>query len=243
MKFYYSFYLIIFILITPSSYCQSIGFFAGYGFLNMGEVNSDLKTSHSSFASFGAFASPPEEVNGGLFLEGNIKFGIANFNLGLSGNYISSSGSFRYSDEIGLFEESYDVSTTEILGLFEIFIVEESIVKPFLQLAGGIGFAKAEHLGNLRIFADPTYNLKVTNTVDGSYFAGRIKGGLKFFVQSFVFEIGLGYRIADAGELVGDHVENGIKYANMPVRDVNGKGIKFDYSGLILTGGISILIF
>lgn len=243
MKISYLFYIIIFLLVPSFCYSQSLGFTAGYGVLNMGQVNSDLKTSYSSLASIGAFSSPPEEINGALFLEGNVKFRIANFNLGVSGNYISSSGSFSYFDEIGTFKESYDVSTLEILGLFEILIIENSFVRPFLQLAGGAGFARAEHLGALKIHSDPTFDLNVKNTVNGSYFAGRIKGGLQFIVQSFVFEIGLGYRFADSGELVGDHVENGRTYKDMPVRDINGNGIEFDYSGLIFTGGISILFF
>jgi hypothetical protein len=242
MKISQLFYVVIFTLISSLSHSQSIGFTAGYGFINMGEVNSDLKTSYTSFASFGAFSSPPKELNGNLFLEGNVKVGIANFNLGVSGNYISSTGSFGYSDEVGFFEENYDVSTTEVVGLVEILIVERSIVQPFLQLAAGVGFAKAEHIGALRIYNDPSFDLDVKNTVDGSYFAGRIKGGLQFLVQNFVFEIGLGYRIANAGELVGEHVENGVTYKDMPVRDINGNDIEFDYSGVFLTGGISIMI-
>jgi hypothetical protein len=232
-------------LFSSFIYTQSIGFSAGYGFLNMNEVNKDLELFQSLFT--GVTATLPEEVTGGLFLEGNFKYGIRNFNLGITGNYISSSGYFSYSDTYGSYRGNYDVSTIEILALFEaVILIENSSIQPFIQLAGGIGLASAERFGKFVYHADPFYT--VTNTVDGNYFAGRIKGGLQFVLQNIILELAAGYKIAYAGELKGDHIEREYMFGNewtvknMPVEDINGKAIKFDYSGFLFTGGFSIVI-
>jgi len=242
MKSNILFILVFFLNITTSVYSQSIGISVGYGLVNMKEVNNDLEDSENLISSAGGITTEPDKVNGGLLLEGNFKYGIGNFNLGISGNYISSSGSFSYNDISGSFEENYDVNTTEILGLFEIlFPIENSTMQPFIQLAAGIGLASAEHLGDLRFYSDPSNNISVKNTVEGNYFAGRIKGGLNFILKNIILELAGGYRIANAGEIKGDHIENGMTFEDMPVRDLSGNGIEFDYSGIFITGGISII--
>lgn len=234
--------IIFFLFITTIMFPQSLGISVGYGLVNMNEVNKDLEDSENLISSAGGITNDPDKVNGGLLLEGNFKYNIGNFNLGVLGNYISSSGSFSYNDISGSFEENYDVNTAEILGLFEIlFPIENSTMQPFIQIAAGIGLASAEHLGDLRLYEDPSNNISVKNTVDGNYFAGRIKGGVNFLVNNIILELAGGYRIANAGELKGDHVENGVTLEDMPVRDINGNGIEFDYSGIFLTGGVSII--
>ena len=232
-----------FLLISTIAYSQSIGISVGYGTLNMSEVNSDLQDSQGAISSIGAFTSAPENITGKLFLEGNYKIGISNFNLGVSGSYSSSSGNFSYNDVSGSFEENYDVKTIEALALFEIlFPIPSSPVQPFVQLAGGIGMATAEHLGDFILYSDPSANNSVENKVEGNYFAGRLKGGLQFALSNITLEMAAGYRIANAGELKGDLVENGITFKDMPVRDISGNPIEFDYSGLLITGGISIAL-
>lgn len=234
---------VIFLCVCPLVYSQSIGISAGYGLLKMDKVNKDLEDSENILSSAGIFTSSPDKIKSGLFIEGNFKYGTGNINLGIDGNYISSSGNFSYNDFSGSYVENYDVSTIEILGLIEILIQSEnSTVQPFIQAAGGIGIASVEHTGDFRYYADPSYNLSVKNTVDGNYFAGRIKGGLQFVLQNVILEIAIGYRIANAGELKGNHLENGVSYENMPVRDISGNPIEFDFSGFLITGGISIRI-
>lgn len=233
------------ILLAASTFLhtQTIGFSAGYGIISMDKVNKDLDNSKDALSSAGLFTSAPEKISGGLFIAGNVKYGFGNINIGVDGGYISSSGSFTYNDASGSFNENYDVSTIEILGLIEILIpTSNPIVQPFVQAAGGIGIASAEHTGDFIYYSDPSYNISVKNTVNGNYFSGRIKGGLQFSIQNVVLELAVGYRISNAGELKGDHVQNGIRYENMPVRDINGNALEFDYSGFLFTGGIGIRI-
>lgn len=236
--------LIVFLFLSNNDilFCQSLGFSLGYGITNMNKVNEDLEDSENIISSVGGITKSPDRVKGGIFLEGNFKYGLGNFNLGITGDYISSSGNFSYSDASGSFEENYEASTIEILGLLDItFPMENSTIKPFIQLAGGIGLASAEHLGDFVIFSDPSSNISVKNTVEGNYFAGRVKGGIGFVMQNIILELAGGYRIANAGELQGEHTENGISVNDQPVRDINGNPIEFDYSGIFLSGGISIL--
>jgi len=49
--------------------------------------------------------------------------------------------------------------------------------------------------------------------------------------------------MSNAGELKGDHLVNGITYKDEPLTEVNGKGLEFDFSGFLITGGIAINIF
>lgn len=215
----------------------------GYGVLNMTDVNNDLDDSQKIFTDLGLNTNSPDLISGGLFLEGSLKFIIDRFRLGLAVDHISSSGEFRYNDPSGSFEEKYDVSTTEITALFEVLLAsKQSRVQPFLRINGGIGLASADHKGDFQIFGSPEFTIDVTNNVSGKYFAGRVQGGVQFILNGAILELALGYRIADAGELKGDHIENGITLEDMPVRDISGNGISFDYSGFLVTAGISILL-
>ena len=238
--------IISLILFSSLVYCQSIGFSAGYGFLNMNEVNKDLEFFEGHISSDYGITSSHDEISGGLFLEGNFKYAIRNFNLGITANYISSSGNFNYGGVYESFEQNYDVGTIEILALFEILIlIENSSIQPFIQLVGGVGFASAEHLSGWWHAIEGDGNFKETG--DGNYFAGRMKGGLQFVLQNLILEIAAVYRIANAGELKGDYVGsdsfgNVVTVKNMPVRDTRSNPIEFDFSGFILTGGISIVI-
>ena len=233
--------LFSFLLINSIIYCQSIGISVGYGFLNLNEVNSDLQDSRDLISSVGGITSAPEEITGKLFIEGNFKIGIRNYNLGITANYSSSSGSFSYSDVSGSFEENYDVKTIEALALFEfLFPIDNSPVQHFIQLAVGIGMASADHLGEFILFSDPSANFSLENMVDGNYFAGRIKGGFQIALRNITLEMAAGYRIANAGQLTGNHTVNGVTIENMPLRDISGNPIEFDYSGLLLTAGVSI---
>jgi len=215
----------------------------GYGALKMTEVNNDLKDSKNFIGELGLIANSPDLISGGPFLEASLKFIISQFRIGMAVNYIFSSGEYSYSDPSGLFEEKYDVSTIEITALFEIvFANKQSMVKPFLRVNGGIGLASAEHKGDFQIYGSPEFTVDVTNNVSGNYFAGRFQGGAQYILNNVILELAVGYRFADAGELKGDHIENGIKYEDMPVRDINGNAISFDYSGFLVTAGISILL-
>lgn len=240
MKAIIFFVLVYFLPGTGLILCQSVGISVGYGYLNMSEVNQDLLDTENLISSAGGKPNEPNEIKGGLFLEGNFKYPIGNFNLGITADYISSSGNFSYGDQSGSLKEDYEVSTTEVLGLFEIiFPIELSSWQPFVQLAAGVGFANAERTIDFRIY-DPSAYLNLENTVDGNYFAGRIKAGADYIIQNVLLEIAAGYRLANARELKGDQVENGTTYSDMPVTDINGNEVEFDYSGFFVTGGVSI---
>jgi hypothetical protein len=241
--------VIIFSLFIYSTIlCQSLGISAGYGSLNMNDVNKDLNDFRNLFSVSLGLASARDNVSGGIIFGGNFKYPIGIFNIGIAGNYISSSSSFSSS---GIIEQnvavrlggSYDVSVFELLGLFEIiFPLKNSSFQPFGQLAGGVGFASAKRLYEFRIVTEPTESASMKNTVDGSYFAGRIKGGLRFVLQNIILEIAAGYRIADAGKLKGSVTGSGEDGKNKVVEDINGNAVEFDYSGFLITGGISIAI-
>jgi len=232
--------LMFILLVSSMAFSQSIGISAGYGSLNMNNVNKDMEDFQKLFEDQGAVTSSPEEISGGIFYEGNIKYSINNVNLGILGDYISSSGSFGYADNSGSFNQNYDVSTIEVLLLGELLIpIENSSFQPFIQLAGGIGFATAERTIDVAVYEDPSYNVSAKNSVDGNYFSGRIKAGVGYVLQNIIIEIAGGYRIANAGELKGDYTVNETTLQNTTVNDIRNVAIEFDYSGFIVTAGIS----
>lgn len=237
------FAIITLLIFCPFIFTQSIGLSAGYGFLNMDKVNAEMEDSYNIITSAGIYAMEPEKISGGLFLEGNFKYTINNFNLGIEGDYISSTGNFRFNDYAVSFAENYDVKTIEIFGLIEILLpTDNPVIEPFIQAAGGIGIASADFTGSLIDFTNSDNNSNIKSNLDGNYFAGRFKGGMHFIIQKIVLELAIGYRMSNAGELKGDHVINGIRYKNLPLYDINNNGIEFNYSGFLITGGISIHI-
>ena len=235
------FFVLVYILSgTTLVFCQSLGVSIGYGYLNMHDVNQDLLNTESLISGAGGYTNEPDEVKGGLFLEGDLKYSIGKFNVGITADYISSTGNFSYGDQSASLKENYNVSTTEVLGLFEmVFQIELSSWQPFVQIAAGVGFANAERTIDFRIY-NPAAYLNIENTADGTYFAGRIKSGVNYNIQNVLLEFAVGYRLADAGELKGDQVENGTTYSDVTMLDINGNDIEFDYSGFFVSGGVSI---
>ncbi len=233
--------LMFILLVSSLTLSQSIGVSAGYGSLSMDKVNKDMNDVQKLFSDEGAVTSSPDEISGGIFYEGNVKYSINNVNLGISGDYISSSGSFAFADNSVSFNQNYDVSTIEVLLLGELFIpIQNSSFQPFIQLAGGIGFATAERTIEIAVYEDPNFNVSAKNSVDGNYFSGRIKAGVGYIIQNIIIEIAGGYRIANAEELKGDYTVNGTTLENTTVNNItNNVVIEFDYSGFIVTAGIS----
>ena len=161
---------------SESTASYLLGLNIGYGTLSMKEVNDDLMDSENLFSSYGFKTKSPDNIDGGLFFEGNFKFGLGNFNFGVCGNYIKSKGEYRYSDVSGLFYETYDVSTFEVLGILEILLpINKTKFNIFMQIGGGVGMAKTMYEAEFRVYSTPAKNLKVKIDVDGKYFSGRIK--------------------------------------------------------------------
>jgi len=228
------------ILTCPFLYSQSIGFSIGYGAVNMNSVNKYMEESKNAFSGIGIY-SEPDEVKSGLFLEGSLKYGIGNANVGILYDYISSSGSYRFNIPEASYQENFDVSTGELLGMLEfLFGNDSSMVKPFLKAAAGIGFASAEYNLDFQYYQDPAYNLTAYHPLSGKDFAGRVEGGLQFFIRSaLIIELAVGYRIADSGDLKGDQTVNGSIFSNVSLLDNDQAPVKFNYSGFLLRAGIN----
>ncbi|MFZ1279982.1 MAG: hypothetical protein WAR59_04040 [Ignavibacteriaceae bacterium] len=226
---------------SKSTLISLLGLSIGYGTLSMREVNDDLMESQNIFYAAGFKPKGPDNIDGGLFFEGNFKFGLGNFNFGVCGNYINSKGEFRYSDGGGLFYENYDVSTLEVLGILEILLpINETKLNFFMQIGGGVGMAKVGYDAEFRVYNNPANNFKVRMEVDGKYFSGRIKSGIKLNLKRIILEAGVGYRISNAGELKGTYYEGDQKYEDLPITDINREPISFDFSGFLFAAGISL---
>ena len=228
---------------SESTLISLLGINIGYGTLSMKEVNDDLLESQHVFYAAGFKPNNPDYIDGGIFFEGNFMLGLGNFNFGVGGNYIQSEGEFRYSDAGGLFYETYDVSTFEVLGLLELLLsINKTKFNFFMQVGVGVGMAKVGYDAEFRDYSTSANNFKVKMDVDGKYFCGRIKSGIKLTIKRIIIEAGVGYRISDAGELKGTYNEGSQKYEDLPITDINGEPITFDFSGFLITAGISLML-
>jgi len=216
----------------------TIGFSAGYGMVNMSEVNSDLKDTYQVLRSANIPTSSPEEIKGGLFVDGNFLIRLEKISLGASVNYISGKGNLSFSDYSGSIEENYDASTIEIMGIIGTNIPFSQTVSLSFRGYAGYGLASVNHTGRINFFASPQNNINVTNDVSAGYFAARLQGGIEILAEPVILNISLAYRIANAGKLKGDMTENGRSYSNMGVRNSRGGDIEFDYSGITFLAGI-----
>jgi hypothetical protein len=231
--------VVIFILLFCSDllFAQTkttIGFSAGYGMLNMKEVNADLEDTYQLIHSLGVPAPPPKEIGGGLFLDGSVLVRLNNTSFGAGINYATGKGNISYTDYSGSIEESYDASTIEIMSIIGTSIPFNQTVALSLRCYAGYGLASVSHIGRFTFFSSPQDNIDVTHDVSGGYFSGRVQGGVEMLVEPVILSFALAYRIANAGVLKGNMTRDGISYSNVAIKNVRGGDIEFDFSGITL---------
>ena len=235
------FILLWFVLNNPFLCQSSVGFNAGYTQLKMEDVNNEFNV-YQDATPF----TKSNNISGSLFLEGNFKYTISPIIFGISSNYISSSGSFVFNmNGLKLYEEIYNVSCIEILGLLETaYEFNGSPLKLFIQLAGGIGLASAEQKEYLAAASVELPGIELNNNYGGNYFSGRLKGGLQYVINSLIFEFSFGYRFANAGKLELDSSlpqPDYIQGISSPYQ-VYVEELEFDYSGFLISAGVSFYL-
>ena len=238
---------IISLIILSSSFIsgQQIGIDLNVGNsdLRMEQVNNYLDNSES--VDLESLLLNPSEYNtlgGSLCFELGASARLSQLVLRISGNYLSSSGSWESRDTIRTINHDVDVSTFEFLASagYNIPIYKTASI----LLEGGIGYGFASSEINYVTKSFRFYNEleNINYSLSGGYFVGRLKGGfeaeLKWLVLRFVF----GYRFANPVILKGDEIINGVKKENQPVIDKNGNILEFDFSGICYSWGITVLI-
>jgi len=241
--------IILSFLFILTSYTYSIaqvqtylGIYAGYGMLNMKEVNDDLKDTYDAIRSFNIPISSPEDITGGLFLDGSLTFQSNKFLFGAEVNYISSSGNITYNDFTGSLEEKYDVNTIEFLGILGVKVPISELTSLVFKGYAGYGLASVEHNAAFIFYSSPSDNIIVKHEVDGGYFSSRLQGGFDFNINPVVISISVGYRIANSGQLKGSLTQDGTSYDNMGIRNTRGNDIEFDFTGVTFMGGFQFLL-
>jgi len=216
----------------------TIGLSAGYALLNLDEVNSDLKDSYLFLLSEDHHASSPDYVKGGSFVEGYFLVPFRKISLGASVSYVAGKGYIINVNTCGLFLESYDVSTFEIMGIIGKNIPLNQTLYLALRGYAGYGTASVHHIGKLTSYVVSGPNLNVTHNVSGGYFASRIQGGLEILLERLVLSFYVAYRLADPGILKGDVLINGTGYGNRGIQNIHGENIAFDFTGITFIAGV-----
>jgi hypothetical protein len=227
-----------------------MGFSIGYGILDMGEVNKDIidtfqkiKTANIIASAPNIRAPEPEEIKGGMYIDANLLMRFEKISLGASVNYIAGKGNYSYSDYNGSSEERYDASTYEFMGIIGTDIPFYRVIKLSFRGYAGYGLASAKHAERTHSIFSQDDNVTETNRVSGGYFCSRLQGGFGIFVEPVVLNFSIGYRIANAGRLVGEMIRNDVKYGDMGIENVHGSDTEFDYSGISFLAGIEFRIF
>lgn len=219
-----------------------LGIDAGYGILNMKEVNDDMKDTYDALRSFNIPISLPEDITGGFFIDGSLTFESNNLLFGATVNYLSSSGNITYNDITGSLEEKYDVNTTEFLGMLGVKIPISEITSFVFKGYAGYGLASVVHNAAFIFYSSPSDNVTIKHDVDGGYFSSRLQGGFDFNINPVVISLSVAYRIANSGQLKGSQTQNGMSYDNMGIRNTRGNDIEFDFTGVTFMGGLQFLL-
>lgn len=239
-------YLVIILMVIPVQLISQtnimLNFNAGYASVNMEDVNKDMEDTYDLLRTANINASKPEEVNGGLFVDGSFGIKINKLIFGVSASYINANGNITYSDITGSLEEEYKLSTIELMGFVGVNLPITEILSFEFRGAAGYGLAKVDYTGAASFFNNTSQNINNEGELSGGYFSGRLSGGFVFDLSGVLLNTMFGYRIANAGELEGDFTENGLSVNDRPLYNVRGNAIEFDYSGIFFAGGISIIL-
>lgn len=215
-----------------------LGLNVGYTELDMEDINDDLIDTRNILRSLGYVTSSPEEIEGGLFLGAEAFSVIDKFVAGVSGNYIEQKGRFYYSDYSVSLREEYLTRTIELTSFFGARLpINENV---YFSLRGyvGYGMAEAEHIVEIKDYESQPWTAK--HDVAGGYLTTRAQAGVVIELVDFSLHFQAGYRMADAGIMRGELVEDGVTYDDQGVYNPDGNEIGFDYSGMFLQAGVAL---
>jgi hypothetical protein len=209
----------------------------------MEQVNSYLDNSESvDFESSSHIHTQYNTIGFGLIYELGLSAKLSQFVVRLSGNYLSTNGSWESRDTIRYINHDIDVSTLEILASAGYNIPIYKTASILLEGGIGYGFASSEisYITRSVHFYNELENIK--HNVSGGYLAGRLRGGFEAKLKWLVLRIVFGYRFANPVVLTGDSTINGVMQENQPVIDNNGNELVFDFSGIYYAWGITVLL-
>jgi len=186
---------IIALIILSSSFIsgQEIGidFNLGYTKLKMEQVNNYLDNSESvDLESLDMISEQYNTIGFGLIYELGVSAKLSQFVVRLSGNYLSTNGSWESRDTIRYINHDIDVSTLEILASagYNIPIYKTASI----LLEGGIGYGFASSEISYITHSYPFYNEleNIKHNVSGGYLAGRLRGGFEAKLKWLMLRIG-----------------------------------------------------
>ena len=222
---------------------MGIDFNVGYTRLNMEQVNNYLDNSESvDYGSNFYIRNEKQKIGQPVSFELGASARLSQFVLRISGNYLSSNGSWESNDTIRTINHDVDVSTFEIIASagYNIPIYQTASI----LLEGGIGYGFASSEINYVTKSFPFYNEleNINYSLSGGYFVGRLRGGFEAELKWLVLRFVIGYKFANPVVLKGESIINGVKKENQPVLLSNGEELEFDFSGICYAWGITILL-
>jgi len=238
---------IIALIILSSSFISSqqigIDFNVGYSKLKMEQVNQYLDNSASvDYGSLYRIPAKYQTIGQPVSFELGVSARLSQLVVRLSGNYLSSNGSWESADTIRTINHDVDVATFELLASAGYNIQIYKTASILLEGGIGYGFASSEikYITKAHYFNNELENNK--HSLSGGYFISRLRGGFEVELKWLVLRFLAGYRFANPVVLKGESIIDGVKEENQPVIDNNGNELEFDYSGFYYTWGITVLL-
>ena len=101
--------------------------------------------------------------------------------------------------------------------------------------------ATMDYVGEYRDFFNASNDILLIYHLESGFFSWRVLGVAGMMIEMVSLNLTVGYRFADAGLMKGHYTLNGqTSSEDKPFVDFRGHEVMFDYSGVILSAGISV---
>ena len=213
---------------------------AGYSFVNMQQINSVIREVGTLRQAVDPSGGAPELLSGGFYWDASLMLRMNRFLVGLGVSSMTTSGQTVYNQAFYLSDELHG-RVNEYFLLVGFRIPSEGAL--FLDLLAGGGYAMAamDYMGEYRDFFNASNRILRIHTLESGFFSGRVLGVAGMMIEMVNLNVAVGYRFADAGLMKGQYTINGqTSSGDEPFLDFRGHEVKFDYSGVILSAGISV---
>lgn len=212
----------------------------GYGFVNMQQINNVITEVGTIRRVVDSRTKEADVLSGGFYWDGSILIRLNRFFAGVGFSFLRMSGQSDYKGAVSLLDELSGRANEYLLLVGVRF---PSTQRLFIDLFAGGGYCKAtmDYTGDFRDNFNSFNDILFKQSLSNSFLSVRTfaVGGARYGTVSL--RLLVGYRFANAGVMKGKYVFNGrTSTAEEPFLDFRCNEVKWDFSGLLLGGGVSV---
>ncbi|MBX2992796.1 MAG: hypothetical protein KF749_16720 [Bacteroidetes bacterium] len=213
---------------------------AGYGFVNMQQINNVIQEVGTIRRVVDSRTREADVLSGGFYWDGSILIRLNRFFAGVGFSSLTVSGQSDYKGAVSLLDKLSGRTSEYLLLIGVRFPGTERL---FIDLFVGGGYCKAmmDYTGEYHDNFNSSNDILFKQSLAHSFLSVRTFGvaGARYGIVSL--RLLVGYRLANAGVMKGRYVLNGqTSTTEEPFVDFRGNEVKWDFSGLLLGGGVSV---